>query len=42
MLPFGILGAGLWMRHRRQHSAPSLSEVAEAESVALHEVARAA
>jgi hypothetical protein len=42
MLPFGILGAGLWMRHRRQHTAPSMGEVAEAESIAIHEVARAA
>jgi uncharacterized protein (TIRG00374 family) len=42
MLPFGILGAGLWMRHRRRSSAPSIEEVATAESHAVHEVAHAA
>ena len=34
MLPFGLLGAGLWMRHRRRHEAPS---VADAEHAALLE-----
>lgn len=34
MLPFGILGAMLWMRHRRRNAAPSLTEVAAAESSA--------
>ena len=38
MLPFGILGAGLWMRHRRNRTAPAIEEVAQAESVAIHEV----
>jgi uncharacterized membrane protein YbhN (UPF0104 family) len=42
MLPFGILGAMLWMRHRRLHAAPSVAEVAAAESDAVHEVASAA
>ena len=42
MLPFGILGAALWMRHRRRNAAPSLTEVADAESLALHEAATAA
>jgi uncharacterized iron-regulated membrane protein len=33
MLPFGIMGAMLWMRHRRRTvAAPSLGEVAAAES----------
>ena len=38
MLPFGILGAMLWMRHRRQKAVPSMHEVAEAEAVGWHEV----
>lgn len=38
MLPFAILGAALWMRHRRRSGAPSLHEVAAAESLGLHEV----
>ncbi len=42
MLPFGILGAGLWMRHRRSRTAPAIAEVARAEAEAAHEVARAA
>jgi glycosyltransferase 2 family protein len=42
MLPFGILGAALWMRHRRREAAPSIPEVAHAEAGALHEVAAAA
>ena len=44
MLPFGILGAMLWMRHRRRSSAmpvPALDEVAAAEATALHELAAA-
>jgi glycosyltransferase 2 family protein len=41
MLPFGILGAALWMRHRRLRAAPSVEEVAHAESAAVHEVAAA-
>ena len=42
MLPFGILGAALWMRHRRHSAAPGIGEVAEAEAAAAHEVAVAA
>jgi uncharacterized protein (TIRG00374 family) len=42
MLPFGILGAGLWMRHRRRSSAPGIAEVAKVEAEAAHEVATAA
>jgi glycosyltransferase 2 family protein len=42
MLPFGILGAALWMRHRRRKAAPSLQEVALAETAAAHELAAAA
>ncbi len=42
MLPFGILGAALWMRHRRRSAAPSVAEVAAAEAAALAEVAHAA
>ncbi len=43
MLPFGILGAALWMRHRRSKvAAPTIAEVAHAEATALHEVASAA
>ncbi len=42
MLPFGILGAALWMRHRRRSAAPSIEEVAAAESAAVREVAHAA
>lgn len=41
MLPFGLLGAMLWMRHRRQKqgpTAPALHDVAEAEAVGWHEV----
>ena len=38
MLPFGILGAMLWMRHRRQKAAPSAHEIAEAEATGWHEV----
>jgi uncharacterized membrane protein YbhN (UPF0104 family) len=38
MLPFGILGAALWMRHRRQAAAPSLVEVVAAESTGTREV----
>jgi glycosyltransferase 2 family protein len=33
MLPFGILGAMLWMRHRRRAGAPSVGEVAHAQTV---------
>ncbi|MDQ2959698.1 MAG: flippase-like domain-containing protein [Candidatus Dormibacteraeota bacterium] len=40
MLPFGILGAGLWMRHRRQSAAASIREVAAAERDGLDQVAR--
>ena len=37
MLPFGILGAALWMRHRRRSAAaPSVHEIAAAESGGLH------
>jgi uncharacterized membrane protein YbhN (UPF0104 family) len=33
MLPFGIMGAMLWMRHRRRTAAvPSIAEVAAAEA----------
>ena len=42
MLPFGILGAGLWMRHRRRGAALTLTEVAAVESAAVDEVAAAA
>ena len=42
MLPFGILGAMLWMRHRRRGGAASVPEVAAAEAVAFDEVAGAA
>ncbi|MHB8719394.1 MAG: lysylphosphatidylglycerol synthase transmembrane domain-containing protein [Candidatus Dormibacteria bacterium] len=38
MLPFGLIGAMLWMRHRRHQAAPSVHEVAEAEAVGWHEV----
>jgi glycosyltransferase 2 family protein len=38
MLPFGIVGAGLWMRHRRQEAAPAIAEVAQAETTAAHEL----
>jgi uncharacterized protein (TIRG00374 family) len=38
MLPFGILGAALWMRHRRRENAPGVADVARAEASALHEV----
>jgi uncharacterized membrane protein YbhN (UPF0104 family) len=41
MLPFGILGAGLWMRHRRRVAAPSIQHVDKAETVAAREVAHA-
>jgi glycosyltransferase 2 family protein len=34
MLPFGIVGAMLWMRHRRRAATPSLGEVGQAETVA--------
>jgi uncharacterized membrane protein YbhN (UPF0104 family) len=39
MLPFGIVGAGLWMRHRRREVAPAIAEVAQAETTAAHELA---
>lgn len=42
MLPFGILGAMLWMRHRRRDAAASVGEVARAEAHAIHEVVTAA
>jgi uncharacterized protein (TIRG00374 family) len=42
MLPFGILGAVLWMRHRRHEAAPAIAEVAHAEAAAVHQVAAAA
>jgi uncharacterized membrane protein YbhN (UPF0104 family) len=38
MLPFGIVGAGLWMRHRRREAAPAIAEVAQAETTAAHEL----
>jgi uncharacterized membrane protein YbhN (UPF0104 family) len=34
MLPFGILGAALWMRRRRLRAMPGLGDVAHAESAA--------
>jgi hypothetical protein len=42
MLPFGIIGAALWMRHRRREGAPAIAEVARAEAAAALEVARSA
>jgi uncharacterized membrane protein YbhN (UPF0104 family) len=42
MLPFGILGAALWMHHRRRVASPSIRDVADAESLAAHELATAA
>jgi uncharacterized protein (TIRG00374 family) len=43
MLPFGIMGAMLWMRHRRRTVAtPSLGEVAAAESDAADTLIAAA
>lgn len=42
MLPFGIFGAALWMRHRRRHAAVPLSTAAQAEGQALDEVVSAA
>ncbi len=41
MLPFGIIGAALWMRHRRRGGAATVQEVAGAEADAVHEVATA-
>lgn len=37
MVPFGILGAMLWMRHRRLHQEVSIDEAAAAESLAVRE-----
>ncbi|MEO8898857.1 MAG: lysylphosphatidylglycerol synthase transmembrane domain-containing protein [Candidatus Dormibacter sp.] len=43
MLPFGIMGAMLWMRHRRRTAAaPSIGEVAAAESEAADTLTSAA
>ena len=42
MLPFGIAGAALWMRHRRSNAAPAIEAVAHAEVGAVHEVLAAA
>lgn len=42
MLPFGIVGAALWMRHRRREGAPAVTEVARVEAAPAHQVARAA
>ena len=38
MLPFGILGAGLWMRHRHREGAAGPPEVAQAQAAAAREV----
>lgn len=42
MLPFGIMGAMLWMHHRRRTATPSLGEVARAETVAADTLIAAA